>query len=620
MDNASVNFKEIGSNITDLSINNDLSSYLELIKNSSFNTKEMITENSDEFISSSAVLLNEIDRISQSININNKSKDFATLEVLDPFIYLTEDGFSSPVGIFNPLTRIAELTEDLSDKTLIITIGNIVFDGNNHIINNRTFFLGAVFINEGLNNILIENINIINANFGITVKEKTLDITIKCCNISITNSGILAKFTRNLQLYNNQIISNNFGILYLESCSYSCITNNTFVNNNKAIYLAKENSFNTISNNSITNKVFFSNEVGICLGTYNSYNLINHNTVVFSDRTFRFKDSSITVVSNAILFNTGTNNINAIRDNTFEYKNNSFTFIADTIDIKIVQVKSFEDNNELEFTNNTLTLENNNYSLDIKGSIEIREANLFTVSNVSNEISKNNFKVANNNISFINYTNEIRCYFINLRFDNEDKEALVCGNEFNNFNNNIAPVEGSFKNYDILALNISVNTGNKSLTIQDNIFYLDNTVNSNYSNCIFINENNQCITIKKNEFKSNQFSPILLLTENHSCVIKHNLLSYPMSTGIVLGYLNTLNIIECNTINNIKNFAVALVRDNSNNRISTNNITNSGIAIYFDFSSNVYNTVSDNIFCNNTTNISIPSDSFNYVFNNIVKC
>ena len=62
----------------------------------------------------------------ENININN----------LGNMIYLTEDGFSEPVGVYDSKTKTATLTKSIIDKTLVITLSDIIFNGNNYYIKN----------------------------------------------------------------------------------------------------------------------------------------------------------------------------------------------------------------------------------------------------------------------------------------------------------------------------------------------------------------------------------------------------------------------------------------------------------------------------------------------------
>ena len=74
----------------------------------------------------------------ENININN----------LGNMIYLTEDGFSEPVGVYDSKTKTAKLTKSIIDKTLVITISDIILNGNNHYIKNNSLDISILIKKE----------------------------------------------------------------------------------------------------------------------------------------------------------------------------------------------------------------------------------------------------------------------------------------------------------------------------------------------------------------------------------------------------------------------------------------------------------------------------------------
>ena len=60
-------------------------------------------------------------------NNSNLPFDFKDINKknLDDTIYLTENGFSEPVGIYDCQTRTAKLTKSIINKSLVIDIDNV---------------------------------------------------------------------------------------------------------------------------------------------------------------------------------------------------------------------------------------------------------------------------------------------------------------------------------------------------------------------------------------------------------------------------------------------------------------------------------------------------------------
>ena len=90
-------------------------------------------------------------------NNSNLPFDFKDINKknLDDTIYLTENGFSEPVGIYDCQTRTAKLTKPIINKSLVIDIDNVTLNGNNYSIGNGSLDI-AVLISKNSKNISIE--------------------------------------------------------------------------------------------------------------------------------------------------------------------------------------------------------------------------------------------------------------------------------------------------------------------------------------------------------------------------------------------------------------------------------------------------------------------------------
>ena len=61
---------------------------------------------------------------------------------------------------------------------------------------------------------------------------------------------------------------------------------------------------------------------------------------------------------------------------------------------------------------------------------------------------------------------------------------------------------------------------------------------------------------------------------------------------------------------------ILLVINNLNNSITENYIENEFLGIFIVTNNNNFNSITFNEFCNTSQDISIPKDSYNYIFNN----
>ena len=104
-------------------------------------------------------------------NNSNLPFDFKDINKknLDDTIYLTENGFSEPVGIYDCQTRTAKLTKSIINKSLVIDIDNVTLNGNNYSIGNGSLDI-AVLISKNSKNISIEYLKLNSYNIKNKIK------------------------------------------------------------------------------------------------------------------------------------------------------------------------------------------------------------------------------------------------------------------------------------------------------------------------------------------------------------------------------------------------------------------------------------------------------------------
>jgi len=162
-------------------------------------------------------------------------------------VFLPED--CSTYGIWDELTSICTLTQDLTES-VEITTSNITLDCNNHIItgNQTGTGISLTFINEAtIKRCIIENFLV-----GIGITE------------------IYPGGTNNI-ITENKIRNNIYGISFTGS-SDNNIYSNEIANNQEVGIWLEASSDNTISQNNITD-----NELGILFNTASNNNVVYHN-------------------------------------------------------------------------------------------------------------------------------------------------------------------------------------------------------------------------------------------------------------------------------------------------------------------------------------------------------
>lgn len=139
-------------------------------------------------------------------------------------IYLSNEGWSVPVGTWDPATQTAVLMQDISSP-IVITSDYIVLDGNGHIISG-----------DGLGD-------------GVYAESRH-DIAIKNLTITGKMNGIKLYKTHNSAVENNTISNNTERGIYLyEATLVSVVNNKTFNNGWAGISVRAFSRDNIIENN-----------------------------------------------------------------------------------------------------------------------------------------------------------------------------------------------------------------------------------------------------------------------------------------------------------------------------------------------------------------------------------
>ncbi len=558
----------------------------------------------------------------ENININN----------LDNIIYLTENGFSEPVGVYDIKNKTAKLTKSIVDKELVITIGDITFNGNNHSIKNNSLDV-CILIKEGLKNISIENLYLNSSNIDVYVepycenikfrnsifKGKNIGINffvsknifIESSNFYLNDTGILLIGCKDLIIKSNKFISNDKGIYFFKNNSNCNIIDNLFSDCVEGISMYLKNSFNIIDSNKFQNENNVIKQYFISISDNNSYNKISKNLMIFSNKTITYDIGSISSEFIAIYIYGDINISNTISKNKIIFKNNKLNFNNTSPIILLSGIYSCGNNSDLEISYNQIDIMNNELSIS-KGISPYLSLNNIYLSKHSKCIIKNNFLRVSNNQSNLKSNNS---YFeiSNLKLDKYNKSIKILYNEFDINQNKSINISSSLNIF-----NISLINNNSDLDIKDNLFKINNN-SYGYITSINLYNKNYNNKISYNKFTSIDGISIILDIENTSNVIVYNDISCNNFT-ILLNEENTSNIIKENTLSTLASSNLLLIFNNSNNLISENYIENNLFGIFILNNTNNFNSIISNEFYKTSQDISTPSNSYNYIYDNKNYC
>jgi parallel beta-helix repeat protein len=407
---------------------------------------------------------------------------------------------------------------------------------------------------------------------NITVKNLQINNTVNKQNISNNYiEGIKLYFSSSINISNNIIIGNRYGIILYSSSNNSIINNELSSNNRRGILLSESSNYNIITKNILLSN----NQSGIKIFKSSNHNLIKNNTIMYNG-------IGITVMSaeNIILNNKISGN-----DEGIHFENEDF--------IRLVTYRNNISNNDITFNK------------DVGIILYASEENMFYNNNISSNGDSGiilwhyEAKSPDNNL-FLNNTLMYN-YKYGIKIE-RGKENKIIGNDiiYNKINGIYIYTE---------AINTHIESNNITMNEEDGIFldefsyaFIDNnTISYNKGNGIaFEIGNYQYKTAKYNYITQNRiFSNTLrgiYLAKSENNVVEYNSI-FSNDAGLILEYSNN-NRIEFNTIYSNKMEGISLDFADNNiileNEISKNELY--GISI----SSSSNNKIYHNNFINNT--------------------
>lgn len=552
-------------------------------------------------------------------------------------IYLSDSGFSEDVGIFDPVTRIATLTQDINEKILIIETSNIVLDGNNFSIINLTLnnciviennltsitiknlllqaIDGCINGKSYLTSIIFENINFLTGYVGFA-SSRSENISINNCKFT-TNIGIALSRTLCTKINCNVFNLTEIGVLLYRNVQNTLIEDNSFLNNPTSIYIFNENLLNIIRKNKFTVNLPISPVLSINFGSTNTFNKIEDNIFLYENVTFKLQADSLSISNNFIYWTEKNNSFNTICKNSFLIKNNTFsTEATKDADLRFYCIGGFSLNVSNEIYNNIFITSNNTFNMNSMNTQNIFVVNLLVRDASNLIIYKNHCRIIDNTINF--NESDINIVFENIAIGPDNISCKVSKNDCAIIDNSIYSPSKNIS-YTLKSRNISLGLNVKTTSVRKNILSIQsnpdgesvsiqlsdmctgneiskNNIINTTGFGISLNKKNVANLIVKNYIKSTSIIAIALVDSNISNIIKENIICGYGRIGIYLGLNNINNLFTCNTVSNEK--IAILISDFTNN----------------------FNTISYNKFCNNSINILGEKTGYNYIFSNIVVC
>lgn len=556
----------------------------------------------------------------------------------DNIIYLTEDGFSKPVGKFDKLNRVAQLSTSLKDKILVITISDFNLLGNNNSIQSE-FVKTLIFIYENLQNIVIDSIDFSSNTTCIELEKSNKNITIKNCTFTNSNLGVLSLESENLTICNNSFFNIYHGIT-LVGCNNTCINYNSFfeniiatflyknnINTNvitniyndcvEGITLYKDNNLNKIYKNTIKNNILDCMNLGIRLFYGNGYNIISQNLILHTNSIIKRSENNNKLYFIGIYFENNFNILNEISNNKIIIKNNNYELKgSSSIDIRFYGIAIFSDHSQIEIFNNHIFISDNEFNILGSEKQNVLITNIFMKNNYKNRIYSNTCHTIKNKILFSE--NNISVLISSINIDKQNRSIIIKNNQLFVLKNILIPYTSQNVFYSLILSSIIVYLENTNIDIINNNIEMNfNTLGIN--SAIFINKSNFGINVLNNFISNLDGHAIVLNEDNIANTVQYNRLENITGLGICLLNSNHSNIIKDNFMKDIKSTCLLLSIYNLSNVISDNYFENNYRSIYILPFNNQYNTVNYNKFYNNQKNLLVSSNLNNYIFENLVK-
>lgn len=556
----------------------------------------------------------------------------------DNIIYLTEDGFSKPVGKFDKLNRVAQLSTSLKDKILVITISDFNLLGNNNSIQSE-FVKTLIFIYENLQNIVIDSIDFSSNTTCIELEKSNKNITIKNCTFTNSNLGVLSLESENLTICNNSFFNIYHGIT-LVGCNNTCINYNSFfeniiatflyknnINTNvitniyndcvEGITLYKDNNLNKIYKNTIKNNILDCMNLGIRLFYGNGYNIISQNLILHTNSIIKRSENNNKLYFIGIYFENNFNILNEISNNKIIIKNNNYELKgSSSIDIRFYGIAIFSDHSQIEIFNNHIFISDNEFNILGSEKQNVLITNIFMKNNYKNRIYSNTCHTIKNKILFSE--NNISVLISSINIDKQNRSIIIKNNQLFVLKNILIPYTSQNVFYSLILSPIIVYLENTNIDIINNNIEMNfNTLGIN--SAIFINKSNFGINVLNNFISNLDGHAIVLNEDNIANTVQYNRLENITGLGICLLNSNHSNIIKDNFMKDIKSTCLLLSIYNLSNVISDNYFENNYRSIYILPFNNQYNTINYNKFYNNNNNLLVSSNLNNYIFENLVK-
>lgn len=169
-------------------------------------------------------------------------------------IYINADGSITPstapiTTAHNTTYTFYTFTGDVNES-IVVEKDNIVVDGQGYTVQGTGSGTGITL--SGISNVLIENTNIENFDYGAYLENSSNSNTISWNNITNNSYGVYLSNCSNISISANSMTQNSNYDIMLYNSSYNDISNNNAKSPNEACIFLDYSSRNIISNNDLT--------------------------------------------------------------------------------------------------------------------------------------------------------------------------------------------------------------------------------------------------------------------------------------------------------------------------------------------------------------------------------
>lgn len=165
-------------------------------------------------------------------------------------VFLSDSGWSKPVGTWDPATRIATLTQDLNES-IQINSNNLTLDGNGYIITGSNTGNG-IYMN-GRTGVIVKNLTVRSFSYGIHLHNSSGNIIQSNLVEQIAAQGIYLNLSSNNTLNGNTANNNHTGIHLNSNSNGNNLTSNNVKQNLFNGILIQGSSGNSLTGNASSN-------------------------------------------------------------------------------------------------------------------------------------------------------------------------------------------------------------------------------------------------------------------------------------------------------------------------------------------------------------------------------